>query len=348
MFQNKKTLIICSFAAFLSISICGTATAKAHEVQALPDGHAPIGVMGDHKHNQGEWMLSYRYGRMSMHGARKGSSRIGTGEILNDFMMAPRKMTMEMHMFGAMYGVSDRLTVMGMLPYVKKSMEMVTSAGVRFSTESEGIGDGRIGGIYALRERGSRNEGDGRKEQLLFNFGVVLPTGSVRERADTPMGANRKLAYGMQTGGGTFNPSAGLTYTLWKDGWSWGGQMNTVQPLGRNSEGYRHGARYMATGWVARNFSDEISLSLRLEGTMRRNIKGRDSELNPAMAPGARTDLQSSRRLEALAGLNYYRQQGYFAGNRLAVEFGIPLYENLTGPQMSQEWRSVLGWQLSF
>ncbi len=39
------------------------------------DGHAPIGVMGDHMHHKGEWMLSYRYMHMDMEG-----NRIGTDE----------------------------------------------------------------------------------------------------------------------------------------------------------------------------------------------------------------------------------------------------------------------------
>ena len=33
---------------------------------ARPDGHAPIGVMGEHTHKAGEWMFSYRYMHMSM------------------------------------------------------------------------------------------------------------------------------------------------------------------------------------------------------------------------------------------------------------------------------------------
>ena len=31
-----------------------------------PDGHGPIGTMGNHTHNSGEWMFSYRYMNMFM------------------------------------------------------------------------------------------------------------------------------------------------------------------------------------------------------------------------------------------------------------------------------------------
>ena len=40
-----------------------------------PDGHAPLGVMGDHMHGKGEWMASYRYMSMDMDGLRSGSTQ---------------------------------------------------------------------------------------------------------------------------------------------------------------------------------------------------------------------------------------------------------------------------------
>ncbi|NBD18196.1 MAG: hypothetical protein GVY04_19270 [Cyanobacteria bacterium] len=39
----------------------GEEVAPGQWTSGRPDGHAPIGVMGDHVHGQGEWMLSYRY-----------------------------------------------------------------------------------------------------------------------------------------------------------------------------------------------------------------------------------------------------------------------------------------------
>jgi hypothetical protein len=94
--------------------------------------HAPIGVMGDHTHDAGEWMLSYRYSRMEMGGNQDGTSDVSTEEVLNQFNVAPLDMTMEMHMFGAMYGLTDDLTLMGMLPYVEKTMDHINGMGAGF------------------------------------------------------------------------------------------------------------------------------------------------------------------------------------------------------------------------
>ena len=36
------------------------------------------------------------------------------------------------------------------------------------------------------------------------------------------------------------------------------------------------------------------------------------------------------------------------AGQRLAVEFQMPIYQNLTGTQLKNRWRLLLGWQYAF
>ena len=43
-----------------------------------PDSHAPIGVMGDHAHKTGEWMLSYRFMAMDMRELQSGTTALET------------------------------------------------------------------------------------------------------------------------------------------------------------------------------------------------------------------------------------------------------------------------------
>lgn len=56
---------------------------------ARADGHAPIGVMGDHVHHKGEWMASYRYMNMNMFGNLSGTENIGFENIFQEYMVAP-------------------------------------------------------------------------------------------------------------------------------------------------------------------------------------------------------------------------------------------------------------------
>lgn len=325
----------------LTLLIANSANAEEHnhsQHQHHHSSNAPIGVMGGHTHEEGDWMFSYRYSHMKMDGNRDGTNNLSPAETrAKGFMVAPLDMSMEMHMFGAMYGASDNLTLMGMLPYVRKSMNHETGALAKFDTVSEGVGDTKISGLYKFY--------DGGNDSLHLNLGLSLPTGSIKERDDTPAANNAKLPYPMQLGSGTFDPLLGLTYLNNYDSWSFGGQAGSVLRFGENSQGYRLGNEYNVTGWIANNVSDNVELSLRLEGKSWGNIKGSDDELNPAMVPTARTDLRGGKRVDAIVGVSLLGDEGMLDGHRLAIEFGMPVYENLDGPQLSTDYRTMIGWQ---
>lgn len=310
-----------------------------------PDDHAPIAVMGDHNHKKGEWMLSYRYSQMSMSGNQDGTTELTPAQVrAQGFGMAPIEMDMEMHMFGGMYGVSDTLTVMAMLPYIRKEMLMENGALARARTSNEGFGDVKVSGLYTLAEA---QKGD-INHKWLMKFGLSLPTGEVDGRGTTLMGPGNKLPYGMQLGSGTFDPMFAVTYTQSRPEWSFGAQANTVIRLGENSEDYRLGNRVGATTWVARNLNQNVSVSARLTGEVWGDISGEDSDLNPLMSPSMRADLRAGERLDASIGVNYMHQTGALAGHRLAAEFFVPVYENFDGPQLQRDYRLVLGWQKAF
>ncbi|MGM0421702.1 MAG: transporter [Pseudomonadota bacterium] len=336
------------FLGLYSVFMLAAVSPALADQASLPDDHAPIGVMGDHNHKQGEWMTAYRYSGMQMKDHRNGTRNISTDEVLDDFMVAPLKMNMDMHMFGAMYGATDKLTLMGMLPYVQKSMTSVNRMGVKFKTKTEGLSDIKLNGLYTLFESETDAVTHRTRQKLLLRLGVSLPTGSITERDDTPAGSNQKLPYPMQLGSGTVDPLMGLTYIHKRQDWSWGAQGNLVLRIGENDQGYRLGNEISATGWVARNLNRHTSLSVRLEGKSWGDIHGEDDDLNPMMAAGARTDLRGGERVDALVGLNLTAPQGQLTGHRLAAEFGMPVYQNFDGPQLETDYRLTLGWQWAF
>lgn len=335
-------------AGMCSSLFLSSATLAQAGTSHVPDDHAPIGVMGDHSHKKGEWMVSYRYSRMDMDGNRDGTDSVSNTSVLSNYMVTPLEMSMDMHMFGAMYGVNDKLTLMGMLPYLDKSMTHVTRMGMRFKTATEGVGDAKITGLYTLYKSDETVRHHRPKHSLLLNVGASLPTGSITERGSTPAGANQKLPYPMQLGSGTIDPILGITYTNVHDKWSWGSQANTILRFGKNNEGYRLGHEYGATAWVARNVTNFASVSFRLDGKLWGDIHGRDRDVNPMMVPTARTDLRGGKRVDALIGINLIQPSGALAGHRLAAEFGLPVYQRLDGPQLETDYRFILGWQKAF
>ncbi len=327
--------------------LCLSAPAFADSIP-LPDSHAPLGVMGDHRHNEGEWMLSYRYGAMNMKGNRRGTDSVPTSDVLSQFMMAPEKMTMDMHMFGAMYGYSDDVTVMAMIPYIEKDMTIVNRIGARFKTSSSGFGDLKLTALYKLYDKVASSKPVRDSEKVHLNLGLSLPTGSTNERDDTPMVANQKLPYPMQLGSGTYDPILGITYVRHLNDWSWGGQAAATFRTGENDENYRLGHEYNMTAWGAKKLNNTVSISARLDGKKWSDIEGADADLNPMMTPTARTDLRGGERIDALVGLNFIAPEGAMKSQRLALEVGMPIYQDLDGPQLETDMRFMLGWQYAF
>lgn len=305
---------------------------------ARPDGHAPVGVMGDHTHHAGRFMLSYRYMYMNMDGIRTGTNNVSSRQVLEDYMVAPIEMDTQMHMFGLMYAATDYLSIMGMVPYIKKSMNHLTRMGERFKTESEGFGDIKLTGLVKVF--------DNYDQRIHLSAGMSFPTGSIDEKDDTPMGSHL-LAYPMQLGSGTFDLLPGITYLGQHGNVSWGAQVSGVIRLGENDRGYRLGSRLDATTWGAYDWFDWVSTSARMDWQSWGNIHGADPALDPAMMPGADPGNQGGNRLDLLFGMNFYVPEGpkLIKGQRLAVELGFPIYQDLDGPQLETDWVLWLGWQ---
>lgn len=321
----------------LSAFVFSPQMAYAGEVE----DHAPIGVMGDHYHKKGEWMTSYRYMRMDMPQNYSGSKKEDVSDVHNDYMISPVDMTMEMHMVGIMYGVTDDLTAMLMIPYSIKDMEhRRRSDGRQFSTRSSGIGDLKFGGMYSLKEHTG--------QPLHFNFSVSFPTGSINRKDDTLAGADQDLPYPMQLGSGTYDFLPGITYFDKNEDWSWGAQVLTTLRFGRNEYKYRLGNEYQATSWIAYTWTDWLSSSFRIRANKWGDISGADPRLNPNMVPTADPELRAGERIDLLAGVNLLGHEGILKDHRLAIEFGHPVYQHLDGPQLGVGLHGTIGWQKAF
>ena len=309
---------------------------------ARPDAHAPIGVMGDHLHEAGEFMLSYRFMRMRMDGSLDGTRRVSNQDVFAEgFLVNPTWMDMEMHMFGAMWAPTDWLTLVAMVPYEKKEMEHRTRVGTSFRTKSEGVGDVHFGGLLRLLATET--------QRVHLNAGFAAPTGSIAERDWTPMGKVR-LPYPMQIGTGSWSLVPGITYGGNTGSWSWGGQAGGSIRLDDNSRGYRVGNRAGLTAWLARPLAPWLSLSFRLDWQWWGNIHGSDPQIDMArnVVPTADPNRRGGNRLDGLFGLNAILPLGPLGRHRLAIEGGLPFTQHLDGPQLETDWRITVGWQYAF
>ena len=303
-----------------------------------------------HAHEAGEWMTGYSFMQMEMDGSLDGSHGAGRSDIFSEgFMVAPTSMQMQMHMFHLMYSPTSRMTLALMMPLLQKSMDHVVNpniampfAGEKFTTESRGPGDLELSLLLNLYEA----EG----HRLVADAGWSFPTGSIDEKDETPMsmGSRVRLPYPMQLGSGTFDARPGLTYLGQGDPWSWGTHLGATIRIGENSERYTLGDEWVATAWGARRLTEWFSTSVRLEGRGWGDIDGADPALNPMMVPTADPNRRAGKRLDLLFGVNLFSVDGRLGGNRIALEGGLPVYQNLDGPQLETDWRIQVSWDWTF
>lgn len=306
----------------------------------LPVSYAasPIGVMGSHTHQQGSWMLSYRFMRMEMDGNRTGTSEVSTP--LPNFMVSPLNMTMDMHMLGGMFAPSDDLTLMFMVPVLDIAMDhRVNMNGVEFTTEADGIGDLRASVIFDVSSKDT--------DTWLLNLGLGLPTGSIDEKDVIPATApnTTQLPYPMQIGSGTYDLFPGVTWLRYMDANEMGAQATATLRLGENDNGYTLGDRLLLTYWYSHAIDNKLEASVRVAAETWGNIDGADKKLAVMpTVPTKNTNLRGGTRADLLFGLSW-TQGHHHKSQQFAAEVGVPFYQKLDGPQLETDLQFTLGWK---
>jgi hypothetical protein len=319
--------------------------AECHCIQP-PDYYAPAGVFIDHVHAKREWMFSYRYMQMNMQGNQSGKNKVSADQVYNNYIMAPRHMSMQMHMLMLMYGLSDKITFMGMTSYAINSMNMSmmeygnggmshmhpgSSSGNVFeaSSKTSGITDAKIYLLYELLGNS--------KHELVFSAGVNIPTGKNSLRGQSMIGENDKYSYIMQLGTGSFAVLPGITYTWKHHNISGGSQLSSTLYTGKNKGNYTWGNEANITGWISHSWTSWLSNSLRANVNVAGKIKGYDPEIAimRSIDPSADANNYGGTRAAFYGGLNILVPDGFLRGLRISAEYGLPVYQNLNGLQMS-------------
>lgn len=301
-----------------------------------------------HLHPAKMWMANFRFSRTDMNGLRDGTTDIAVEQVSPvgsspyGYMMTPTKMTMDMYMLMAMYGVTDRLTLMAMGSYQFNKMDMLMNMGMgnvaQPPSRTEGFGDTELAASYGI----ARN--------LVGTLAVSIPTGGI-SHTTTMMGMEFRAPYDMQTGSGTFDLKPSLTYnaTSGDAAWNWGAQGTWVWRMGTNRNDYRLGDILKATTWLQRAVGP-AAIWLRLSYADTGRIHGSDPEIDkiqdPVMgapSPDADPANYGGQRFDGFLGASI--GDGPVS---LGVEGGIPLYQSLNGLQLKTEWFLTAGLQVMF
>ena len=327
-FPLLGTLLLCTTSSIAQDSLW---------TSSRPDGHAPMSVMGDHTHHKGELMFSYRSMLMSMKGTISNSSRVNNETIYETYMVSPQDMQMEMHMIGAMFAPSEKLTLAVMANYRLNTMDLKTKMGVDFTTESGGFGDVSLTGLFQVFNRN--------RQSLHANIGLSIPVGDINQRDATPVASDTPLAYSMQLGSGTFDPFLGATYLSQWNQFSLGVQSTYRFRLGTNSQNYSLGNRFDFVGWGALKATDYLSVSTSVSYFNLGEINGKDSDLNPLMMPLFNTVNSGRSQWDLGIGANVLFLNEALKNLRIAAEVKVPIAQDVSGIQMRNKWLVTLGIQ---
>jgi hypothetical protein len=329
-----------------------SATAAEQPGLPSPADHGPAGVMADHMHGAGEFMIGYRY----MVSRSGGTILNGEDEVSDPtlaaagFSAAPTEMTMQMHMLDLMYAPRDWLTFMIMPQWMRMDMSMREVEGAVVDDHG---GHGGHGGAHAHGTSGLGDTGLYALVRLLetgghhvhAGLGFSAPTGAVDEK--DPDG--RFVHYMMQLGSGTWDFLPSLAYTGRMNGWAWGAQASGVIRMEeKNESGFRFGDAVQLTAWGSRSLTDWLSGSLRLsyfsQGTVKGHYNGPHNHTSPP-------DIQPNyggQFFDLGIGLNAAVQRGALQGHRFGIEWLQPLHQDVNGFQQKRDGTLFATWALAF
>ena len=334
--QNRVLLLglSCLF-SFFHASVLAHSNSVIHR----PESHAPAGVMADHLHKAGEWMIGIRTMSREFSGLYEGSDPSSNTEAATaGFSMVATDMTMHMLMLDIMYALNDDVTLMFMPQYMEMDMTMTSVGGMMMGGmhmghsggthehSVSGVGDTILAALMRLHKTGHHD--------FHATLGISVPTGSVDER----MASGMFTHYGMQLGTGTWDFLPSVTYTGHQGVHSWGSQLGASLPTeSANDSGFAFGERYFASGWYAYRATQSLSVSTRVMYEKEGRIQGQYNGPAPTRSPADFQENYGGEFVDVGLGINTVIQSGGLSGFRAGIEWMIPVSEHYNGFQLGRD-----------
>jgi hypothetical protein len=199
------------------------------------------------------------------------------------------------------------------------------------------------------------------KSQVSALFGLSLPTGSINQGNDRhplPVRQKEQLPYGMQLGSGTFDPTVGLLYQGSSSPLWWGANATYTARLYDNRRDYHLGDEARVDLYGMYQLSYNFLVQLQLNGQWQDDISGVMDEAqsgesghavpgdptSPYMTPLWDPDNYGGTRLFTTLGFQWQPAPLHIVD----LNVGLPLYQDLNGPQLETDYRVMLTWYIEF
>ena len=323
----------------------------------------PSGLFGVYAFpEKGQYVTGVNFQQHKFSGMLQGSTSVTEADVGSaTLQITPDSAQANVIMPFINYTVDDKIALVALAPLIEKKTELrsffhhptATDGLVGVNTvKSKGLGDVKFGALYK-----AYNSEDN-KHNVIIDAVLSAPTGSITEEdmALLPFTApgvinvndikvSKRLAYGMQLGGGTWDAMVGAAYWGKEDKWGYGAQYLATIPLeDKNSEGWRFGDKHELTAWGSYSWEPTLVSSFRLRGEHQDGMEGSAAVLAGMPALGANTANYGGRIIEGSIGVNYM----YAPAKNISIEYITPLSQDRNGIQADKESAIAISWRNAF
>lgn len=292
------------------------------------------------------WSVSFSHRQLQLNGFRRGTSNVADSDLLapppavntnQQFPILPNNIEQKINTLSVGYQLSPQMNLSLAIPNVEQSTDHISSISNfdAFTIKSDGLGDVALSLQYQLSSSGEHH--------WFINAGLSFPTGSIDQMGDTPKpGESNPLPYTMQLGSGTYDIPASVNYSTHSEQLQFGAQASLRLRTGKNDKGYRLGNHYIINTWARYNTESWFHPSIKLTYQHTDRIHGADSRLtgpggsfpapitNPNNFGGDKINLALGLRIGE--GINSSKPF-------VDLEISQPIYQNLNGVQVQEDWQ---------
>ncbi len=311
-------------------------------------GNMPLNIPGGGTPEPHEFRIKTNLNWMRMVGLRRGTHNRSRTDALKQYAIVPKYMDMFMGNFSVGYAFSDRFFLGAMGMYVNKDMSMINRANRKARMQSQGIGDTMLMTktlVYADDHLFPTN-------QVSILLGVSIPTGSIDQ--DERGGL---LPYSMQLGSGTFDPFVGILYEGSRTPYWWGVNISYLSRLYENYKSYNLGDKFQFDLYGMYQIRHNLVAELQFNGQYEGDIDGQAREIqqggtghmmgNPNRPFGSNLfdpDNYGGTKLDVKFGMQWQP----FHNHILNAQISFPLFQNLHGTQLEQEFTATISYYVEY
>lgn len=297
--------------------------------------------------------MSLQFEYMKMKTLLNGTNEKSPNEVIKDKLGAtngatykvPTEMIMKKYNLLASYPVSDKLVILGTIPYLVNDMNMrmgmrmmgnIKTSSMSMDTIS-GIGDISIVGLYTVYEDAEIRP----TKRVTLGLGLKMPTGK-----NNTTGSDGKFIHAMmQAGSGSWDPIFVANFYKFLD--PIGLQANFLYQLTtEGDEGYEFGNQFAADIIAAYQASDFVNLKLGLNTVITESDKDHDGKYSNRMM--SMLDNTNNTGITSVSLSPAVQVKIPDTPGSMEVRYQFPIYQDADGVQQVMDWRLSLSVSMSF